>query len=190
MFYKLISIYFIGLMSISCAYTQGMHVSAGSVLGMSSLDGLSLDGSKHKGYRIGIDGHLMGDGMYFLAGAHYIKFDMNPSSETSYSNHNVSVDEVLGRFGLGFQFYKTRRFKLRGKLLGGIHYIHSRTNVVQVPAPYSELNEAYGGVIVGLGVDLMFFTIDIEYEKGVVNVVNMASDSNIDFLYFTVGFFF
>lgn len=191
MIIRLTFVLFFLMFCIGICLSQGMHITAGTVLGNTTFEGLSSDGTNsHKGYRIGVDGRLMGDSMYFLAGAHYMKFDMNPNSQTTLTTHNQSIEEIFGRFGLGFTFLETRKFKLRGKALGGVHYVYSTTDNIQVPSPFSDVNEAFGGAIVGLGVDVLFFTLDVEYEKGLVNAINMASESKFDFLYFTVGLFF
>ena len=91
------------------------------------------------------------------------------------------------RFGLGYNVINiNEKIALRAKSLLAIDLISSHPDDLP-DAPYSTYNSGTAGAVVGIGMDIFAFTIDIEYEKGFFNAVNMVKDTQFDFLCFNVG---
>ena len=80
---------------------------------------------------------------------------------------------------------------LRAKTLGSINVISTYPTALD-SAPYAGTNYNTGtaGLLAGLGLDLYFLTIDVEYERGFFNAVNMIKGTEYDFLTLSVGFLF
>ena len=91
------------------------------------------------------------------------------------------------RAGLGFNVINIieEKIALRAKVLGSIASI---LKVPEVPsAPYQNYNSGTAGAVLGVGCDLLAFTLDVEYEKGFFNAVNMVEGTEFDFWTVSVG---
>lgn len=169
----------------------GVHIHGGLLSGQNGLESLTPEGQHHYGYRIGLDARLNDGSMYFLPGVHYMQISFNASDKAEYFKADPAIKVIKGRFGLGFTFIEIpSKFKLRSRVQAAVNYINNVIDANQFPAGVERLNDAYASVDLGLGVDLLFFTIDIAYEKGVVNAVYKEANSKFDFYHFTVGVFF
>jgi hypothetical protein len=55
---------------------------------------------------------------------------------------------------------------------------------------YEVINDAWGGIVTGVGLDFGPLTADFEFHIGLVNSYKGQPDSKINTYAFTVGFFF
>jgi len=94
------------------------------------------------------------------------------------------------RFGLGWNLIELPPVvRLRAKFLGSVNLI-TAPDSRDLPSPYEQMNDGYASLDFGIGVDVLFFTIDIEYEKGLLNAVNKAQETKLDYWSLTAGVFF
>lgn len=164
----------------------GGYVNGGLVWGKNKFEGVTPNGERHVGFKAGVDMSLNSGNMFFLPGFHYMRVGFNTERSTFFSPV-IPLEIIKGRFGLGFILHHGRRIKVRSKVQGAMHWV---INAHTIDLNNSKLNEGYAGVDLGLGLSIGALTIDVEYEKGVINSVYKISSSHFDFLYATIGFFF
>lgn len=181
-------IIFVSLLFVSQLYSQGgAYINGGFVWGTNQYQGITPDGEVHLGVKVGLDAGLNSGNMFFLPGVHFMRLDFDTGGDSFFSPVEP-LDIIKLRFGLGFIIMEKGRFKLRARAQGAMHFV---TNAHTIDFPNGvRLNEGYAGADLGLGISFGALTADIEYEKGFVNGVFMMPDTNYDFIYATVGFFF
>ncbi len=145
------------------------------------------DGTSHTGFHFGADARLAGEKMYFIVGLQYHKINFEPKSETSYFSVDPSFNWTKLRIGLGYSVFNiTPDIIFRGKSLLSIDLINGvPLNGGYIDAP---LNSGVAGVNLGLGLDIYNFTLDIDYEIGLLNAVNMVDDTKYDFITLSIGY--
>ena len=67
--------------------------------------------------------------------------------------------------------------------------MNSPSTTIEVPG-YESINDSWGGLVTGLGLDLKALTFDVEYQFGLINAYREQKDSKINSLSITLGFFF
>lgn len=168
----------------------GAHVHGGLLAGQFKTTNLTPEGTSHRGWRIGVDGRLHGGKMFFMGGVHYFKYSFDASDDGSYFDTGDSFSIQKARFGLGFNIIELPPIaRFRAKLLGSVNLITAPEGR-DLPAPYTMMNDGYASLDFGIGVDILFFTIDLEYEKGFLNAVNQAEETKLDYWSLTAGLFF
>ena len=178
---------FIILLSFAGYAQAGLQVYTGISKAKSKNALLTPEGSSHNGYHLGADGRLNSGNMYFMIGGQYhvINFLARPGGD--YFSVKDKMSWIKLRFGLGYNVINiNEKIALRAKSLLAIDLISSHPDDLP-DAPYSTYNSGTAGAVVGIGMDIFAFTIDIEYEKGFFNAVNMVKDTQFDFLCFNVG---
>jgi len=147
------------------------------------------EGTAISGYHIGLDARLFSGTMYFGGGLQYHKLTLLAKEESDFFSPTPSHNLVKARFGLGFNIHQfTNLITLRAKLYGTFNF-NMQWDKELVPEDYI-FTGAYAGGIGGLGIDIGFVAIDVEYEKGLVNALSMRPDSKLDIWTLSVGFFF
>jgi len=187
---KLLSL-LVTLMIYFNVYGQaGAHLHGGLLSGQFATASLTPEGTVHRGWRIGVDARLHSDKMFFTGGVHYFKFAFDAAEGGEYFKPGDSYSVQKARFGLGLNIIEIPRImKVRGKILGSVNLI-SAPDDRDLPSPFERMNDGYGSLDFGIGIDVLFFTIDVEYEKGLQNAVNEAPDTKIDYWSLTAGVFF
>lgn len=172
-------------------YAQaGAHVHGGIISGKFNTASLTPSGTSHTGYRIGVDARLNSGKMFFTGGAHYFRYAFDATESGAYFKNEDSFSIQKARFGLGWNLIEVPLImRLRAKLLGSVNLITAPDNR-DLPSQYERMNDGYASIDVGVGVDVLFFTLDVEYEKGLLNTVNQAPDTTIDYWSLTLGVFF
>ena len=61
--------------------------------------------------------------------------------------------------------------------------------MMEIPG-YEHLNDSSAGIATGLGMDIGPLTLDLEYQKGIINAYKNQKDSTFNVWSFAVGFFF
>lgn len=150
---------------------------------------LTPEGTAITGYHVGLDARLFSGTMFFGGGVQYHNLTLLATPETEYFSPNLSHKVVKTRFGLGFNVHQfTHLVILRAKAYGCFNFNLGYDQDL-VPANYVYTG-AYAGAIGGIGLDIGFIAIDIEYEKGLVNALSMRPDSKLDIWTLSLGFFF
>jgi len=178
------------LLAHDCSSQAGAHVHAGLLAGKFNTDILTPNDTRHRGFRLGVDARLNSGKMFFTGGVHYFKFAFDATNDGDYFKPGDSFSIQKGRFGLGWNLIEIPLImRLRAKLLGSVNLI-SAPEDRELPAPYERMNDGYASIDIGVGVDVLFLTLDVEYEKGLLNAVNQASETTLDYWSLTVGVFF
>ncbi len=165
----------------------GAIIYTGLTNGTSSDKVFTPEGTAITGYHIGLDARLFSGTMYFGGGIQYHNLTLLATPDAEYLTPKESHSLLKTRFGLGFNLHQfTHLITLRAKVYGSFNF-----NLEYDPdlVPY-EYTGAYAGAIAGLGIDISFITLDVEYEKGLVNAISMRPDSKLDIWTFSLGFFF
>jgi len=169
---------------------SGINVYAGLSSASNKSTLITPDGHAHNGYHIGADARLNEGKMYFLLGGQYHVIDYISSPESAYLSFDSKMSWIKLRVGLGFNLVEfTDHIAITAKALGGINVISSYPSIL-AGAPYDNYNTGTAGASLGLGADIFNITVNVEYEKGFFNAVNMVSGTEFDFLTFSVGFLF
>lgn len=181
----------ISFLILSSTYSQaGLQVYAGISNANSKDSLLTPEGTSHPGYHIGLDARLNSGNMYFMVGGQYHSIEFLADSDKSYFSVTNKMNWMKFRVGLGYNIYNfSERVALRAKTLGSIDVISSHPGKT-LNGPYENYNSGTAGVIVGLGADVHSITIDLEYELGFFNAVNMVSSTSFNFFTMSVGFVF
>lgn len=173
-----------------CNFLQGQNlfIHAGPMVGHNSLNELSPDGFPHVGHRVGVDFSVNKGRLHILLGGHYLKYEFNPTIEKTGFKYDTPHREMKGRVGLGLNIVSIPKvFKLRIKAMGAIHYGDVDNEDIVIPYPYTAINKTYYGADFGLGINVSFVTLDLEYEKGLSNVIENTKESTFDFWSITAG---
>lgn len=168
----------------------GAHVHGGLLAGQFKTNTLTPEGTVHRGYRIGVDARLNSGKMFFTGGVHYFKYAFDATSGGQFFKTEDSFSVRKARFGLGWNLIEIPLImRLRAKAMGSINLITAPSDR-DLPSPYVMMNDGYASMDVGIGVDVLFFTLDFEYEKGLLNAVNKAPETTLDYWSLTAGVFF
>ena len=180
------------LMTYSSLIGQGgVNLNAGLVIAEINDVRFNPEGTKLYGYKIGADIRLNEGSMYFNPGLHYMRISVEPSANVDFFGHSGDFDIIKGRFGFGFKILKlSTRSTLRAKGLAAINYITKTPEKFKELYPGVKINEAFAGIDLGLGLDFRGWTLDMEYEYGLVNMVNEVDDSSMNMYRFSLGIFF
>ena len=171
---------------------SGFNVYAGLTQATNRDALITPEGTSHPGFHIGCDARLNSGGMYFIVGGQYHKLDFLAQEANSFLTVEETMIWLKLRVGLGYTLFSINdKMSLRAKTLGSINVISTYPTALD-SAPYAGTNYNTGtaGLLAGLGLDLYFLTIDVEYERGFFNAVNMIKGTEYDFLTLSVGFLF
>jgi len=180
----------------SCFYSYaqepGVRLYAGITNAKNRVLAVTPNGEAHAGYHFGADGRLNGGKMFFVIGARYTNIDLLSTSSPNYFSPATSHRILSGRVGLGWHLISfSNKSSLRGKVLLQLdNFLGYDEELIENRNLYNSLVDASGGATVGLGVQLNFITLDIEYEYGLVNTYSMEKETKMDVLSVSVGAFF
>lgn len=168
----------------------GIRAYAGITSAKNRVAAITPAGNNHTGFHFGADGRLNSGRMFFVVGLRYTKIDLLANSNNSYfdveSNHSI----FSGRVGLGWHLIQFGPLgSIRGKALLQLDS-NSSYDVSLLSSPYEDLVGATAGATVGLGVQLRFLTLDLEYEYGLVNVYSQQKETKADSFSLSLGVFF
>lgn len=191
MFRKLIIIALIltATLQIQAQGKGGAIIYSGITSATSEDEFLTPEGTAITGYHVGLDARLFSGTMFFGGGVQYHKLTLLATPEAEYFSPKKSHNLVKTRFGLGFNIHQfTHLIILRAKAYGSFNF-NLEYDPEMVPSGY-EYTGAYAGAIGGIGLDIGFISIDVEYEKGLVNALSQRSDSKLDIWTLSLGVFF
>lgn len=178
------------LLSFSAlAQDGGMRIYAGATSMANQDDAINPSGFAHSGYHLGVDARLFSGGMSFLVGGRYTLLSKSALENFRISSHDSSLTLMSGRVGLDFNIISVSNlFRLRSKALASFDVIMAQTGPPTTTG--FKLNDGWLGIVTGIGADIGFAIVDIEYEIGVVNGYNKMKESTFNTLTLSVGFFF
>ena len=170
---------------LSAQSTSGVQVYGGYVAGFNSDNEFTPSGIRG-GYLLGADARVLAGDLYFLFGGRYNVIAINGASAFGFSSDNF--DFGTARVGIGFTVWNINRTtRLRSKFLGSAHFVLDVDREKVQNPDYSRFNDTFAGLTTGIGLDKGLFTIDLEYELGLVNAVFEKPDTKIDFITLTGG---
>jgi hypothetical protein len=174
------------------AFSQGgVNLNVGLVKSEIANPLFNPEGTALYGYQIGADIRLNEGSMYFNPGLHYIRLSVEPQESLDFFGHKENFDIIKGRFGLGFRLIKlSDKTLLRAKLIAAINYITKTHKKFKELYPGYDINEAFAGLDFGVGLDFYALTLDLEYELGVVNMINEVKDTKMNMWRLSLGVFF
>ncbi len=177
-----------------CGLTQepGIRFYGGVTNAQNRVLAVTPNGQSHAGFHFGADGRINGGKMFFVVGARYSQIDLISTDEPNYFSPASSHRILSGRIGLGWHLINfSNKSSLRGKVLGQLDSnLGYDEELIENRSLYNSLVDASAGAVVGLGVQLNFLTIDVEYEYGLVNVYSMEKETKMDAISVSVGAFF
>ncbi len=170
------------------SYTQaGLQVYTGVSQAINNSVSITPNGTTHQGYHLGADARLNSGNMYFVIGGQFHTIEFLAVSDGSFFSVTEKMNWGKLRAGLGFNVinFIEEKIALRAKVLGSINSFLKIPEVSS--APFQNYNSGTASAVVGVGCDLLAFTLDIEYEKGFFNAVNMVQGTQFDFWTVSVG---
>lgn len=152
---------------------------------------INAAGDGQYGYLIGFDSRLNSGNMYFSLGGRYINTSLVPENSMSFFSNAEDYKLAELRAGFGFNLINfNRHTRLRSKVMGSVMMaLNSPSDRVDIEG-YEVINDSWGGVVTGIGLDFGPMTADFEFHKGLVNVYKGQSDSRLNAFALTVGVFF
>ena len=152
---------------------------------------INAGGNGQYGYLIGFDSRLNSGNMYFSLGGRYIVTSLVPENSMSFFSNAEDYKLAELRAGFGFNLINfNRHTRLRSKVMGSVMMaMNSPSDRVDIEG-YEVVNDSWGGVVTGIGLDFGPLTADFEFHKGLVNVYKGQSDSRLNAYAITVGIFF
>ncbi len=171
---------------------SGITPHAGISVSTNGESEITQSGQAHYGYFLGVDVRMFADTkMFFTGGVQYHRMSLVSQGSPNFFSNDANLSLIKGRWGLGFYLTKINQMKLRLKVLGSLDYVNSYDDeAISANAPYNQLNDSSLGGVVGLGIDLSFITIDLEYQKGFINAYREIPDSKVDYITLSAGVFF
>ena len=173
------------------AFAQpGAHVYAGISTLRFDNDVMTPEGTAHRGYHIGVDARLNDGDSYFMAGLVFHNLNLTASTDKNHFTIDNKMQFLKMRLGIQAHLLKlTSAFEIRGKvLLVGTRVLDYRRELL--PGSFTEINEAVGGVLFGIGAELLAFTLDLSYELGLTDGLLDVEGSKMHVLSLNAGFFF
>ena len=188
---KVILFLFCALAAIEVAQAQsGLNVYTGLSSATNKSEIITPEGFAHNGYHIGADARLIEGNMYFVVGGQYHVLNYISSADSPYISFDSKMKWLKLRIGLGYNLITINsNIAITAKTLGTINVISSFPSDL-AGAPYDNYNTGTAGAVLGLGLDIYSFTLNVEYEKGFFNAVNMVPGTEFDFLTLSIGFRF
>ena len=145
------------------------------------------------GYTGAVEARFLGQDMYFVAALQYAKYKLIPVEGIELASQTNNFQVGHGRIGMGFTILRLGyNTIIRAKILGSLDKTMQYTSATlkntdfnkEDNSPSDKLNDATVGALVGLGLDLKWFVLDFEYERGLINAFYKVPGSNFD--YFSV----
>jgi hypothetical protein len=148
-------------------------------------------GDGQYGYLIGFDSRLNSGNLYFSIGGRYIVTSLVPENSMSFFSNTEDYKIGELRTGFGFNLINfNKHTRLRSKLMvSAMMAINSPMTRVEIEG-YEVVNDSWGGIVTGIGLDFGPLTADLEFHKGLVNVYNEQPDSKLNAYSLTLGVFF
>lgn len=151
---------------------------------------VTTKGEMHYGWLVGADARLVEGGLYFLIGGQFIKSSLHSSKKPEFFKKR-DFNVISGRLGLGFNLVRFNNGgTLRSKVLGSINFINDAPEGGLYIDGYRDLNNAYLGVLSGLGYTWGIWDIDFEYQYGIFNAFYKQPDTKFNGYTFTAGLHF
>mgnify|MGYP000680694231 CR=1 FL=1 len=149
---------------------------------------ITPEGTSHPGFHIGADARLMNGKMYFVVGGQFHSIEFLSTSEKTYFSVENKMNWTKLRAGLGYTLFQINsKFTIRGKTLASFNFLNSYPNDL-ASAPFQNYNSGTVGAVLGLGMDLFNFTLDVEFENGFFKTVTMVDGTEINFLTLSLGY--
>lgn len=176
-------------LSIFCLAQPGAHIYIGISNAINKSADITPENQSHPGFHLGVDGRLNEGNMYFLLGAQYHQNSHLPKDEFSARGHEFLLHWVKIRVGLGYNLLNIGpQIKIRAKTLFCFDLLYPQLEVAKF-GQY-EYNGGTASGVVGLGLDVFFFTIDAEYHHSFLNAIKDVKGTGFDFWALNFGFFF
>jgi len=184
-------IFFLLLVLPAITYAQpGAHVYGGISALRFSNDIMTPEGTAHRGYHIGLDARLNPGDLYFVAGLCFHNLNLTASSDKNYFSIDNKMQFLKMRVGMQAHIIKlTSAIQIRAKvLLVGTRVLDYQRS--SLPGNFTAINEIGGGVLFGIGAELLAFTMDLSYDLGLTDGLLDVEGSKVHVISFNVGFFF
>lgn len=178
--------------SISTTFGQGgMNIYTGIAANFNKDKNVTPEGTGHYGYFVGVDGRLNSGDLYFAGGLRYHRTSLMAESSKSFFSNEENFAVLVFRGGFGFNLkHFSHKTRLRSKIFGAFNMASNSPETRLETVGYEKLNDSWGGLTSGLGMDIGAITLDLEYHKGFVNAYNGQPGTKFDTWSFAVGFFF
>ena len=180
-----------GIVTGSLSAQGGLSIYSGFSASFSPDLNVTPSGTGHYGHFLGADFRLNSGDLYFAGGGRYYRTSLLAENEVSFFSNAETYSYLTARFGFGFNIlHFSYHNRLRSKLFGIFNFSgNSPENMMEIPG-YEHLNDSSAGIATGFGMDIGPLTLDLEYQKGIINAYKNQKDSKFDVWSFAVGFFF
>ena len=191
---KKIVIIALGLLLSNYAFSQfTINPQAGLTASMLTTDPEGAEASGRIGYTFGASVR-MGDKIYFNPGLFWVRSSNELTNKSQLTNDGVSLGEITDNASInmihiplqaGIKVINTKPFALRlaaGPSLSWVTDVKDNAFGLTKEA----YNERIWGAKVGAGVDLLFLTVDLNYELGITELYK-TSDAKNNILSLTAG---
>ena len=180
----------VGLFCAYVGFTQGgFNVQIGTGSLVVNNDSFTKSGEAHYGLRLGGYARIGDDSWYIRPGLFYERYHIESNSSFNAFEKGDNLHFIKGYVNLGLYIIRSDFFKLRLNGGGTIDYLASIDNRGDV-YELGDFSDAAIGLNGGIGLDILFITVDFEYEKGITKFLSADDDSKSEYYNLSVGFFF
>lgn len=189
MFKSRIILFLLLLFGINTVYGQGGMKAFGGISMLSSRDTkVTPEETLHRGFHVGLDASFAGEQMYFIVGGQFSKVPIIGSESSNFFQPEDEYTSTSVRVGLGFRLFGIgQKIAVRAKALGTFDIINNTPNSPISDPLYQKINDGHAGLIGGLGVQIGFLQLDVDYRYGVLNLYNKRPDTMLDGLAVSLG---
>ncbi len=177
------------LLSSQIKAQTGVSFTAGLALSKNQLSEITPENATNGGYSAAIEGRFLGEGMFFVLQLQYAKYRLLADDGVQFSIPDNNIQVGYFRVGMGFTLLRFGNLGLlRAKVLGSLDKTIQYTSKALVDTNYNRINDSTVGIVGGIGLDLKWFVLDVEFEKGLINAFYKVKESNFNYFSVRAGF--
>jgi hypothetical protein len=155
-----------------------------------SNDPADIETNARVGFSAGADARLGGKRFYFQPGVHFnvmnYKLTNLDNDNPDFSSDVTAVKSIKVPINVGLNLINWKLFKIRAFGGATVYQVTGVTNN-SIGLTKDDFSPRYWGANVGVGVDLLFLTIDLTYERGQSAVFKNQADTKNQMVALTAG---
>jgi Outer membrane protein beta-barrel domain len=155
-----------------------------------SNDPADLETNARVGFSVGADARMAGKRFYFQPGLHYnvMSYDLTNLDNDSpeFTNDITAIKSIRVPLNVGMNLINWKLFKIRA--FGGVTgYQVTGVSDNTIGLTKDDFSKNYWGANIGFGVDLLFLTLDLTFERGQSAVFKNQADTKNQMVALSAG---
>jgi hypothetical protein len=182
---------YILLLNVAQAQDAGVNITYGLSSGHFTNKILTPENMSNAGYTLALDIRITEGPSYMMAGILYQRVGLQATESQEYYDHEYTLNWFKARTGIGFRALKLGSIaEIHAKVLGTVNVLGAFPDVAN-PLPFETPNSYTFGVDTGLTAFVSFFSIGIDYDIGLTELVSDAEyESKFNVWTLSAGVFF